>query len=360
MSLGRSAQRAQGFGAPALGVAPRGVCRPIRGASAGTACQTGRVEPATTPTGRADCGSPRRPAALRQSVTALRAAATAGFLRLPPDLQRRTLHLVRRYAPWEAGFAHDRPPEPDPGWLVAPPDFVGIGVQKAGTTWWHALVEAHPGVHRVPGAHKERHFFGRFAVQDFGAADVVAYHRWFARPPGALAGEWTPDYCHQPWVGALLAEAAPEARLLVLLRDPVARLRSGLAHHRARGDLPAAVAAADAFARGFYARELAPYREHFGPRMLVLQYEACVDDPARWLATTYRFLGLDDAFSPEGLRRPVNPTPSPLRLPAGFEAAAADAYRADAVELASWFSELDLDRWPSVARASGGARSASS
>jgi len=237
--------------------------------------------------------------------------------------------------------------------VAAPPDFVGIGVQKAGTTWWHGLVEAHPGVHRVPGAHKERHFFDRFAVQDFDEPEVCLYHRWFVRPPGALGGEWTPDYCHQPWVAPLLARAAPEARLLVLLRDPVARLRSGLAHHRARGDLSGAVAATDAFERGFYARELAPYRELFGRHLLVLQYEACVDDPVRWLAATYRFLGLDDTFRPEGLHRHVNPTASPVRLPPAFEAAAAEAYRGEAELLGSWFPEIDLGRWPSMARPGG-------
>ena len=132
------------------------------------------------------------------------------------------------------GWFRFHPAGSRPGEMVGAPDFVGIGVQKAGTTWWHGLIAAHPQVSARPDFHKERHFFDRFAVRAFGPADVSGYHGWFPRQPGTLAGEWTPDYVHMPWVPALLAQAAPKARLLVLLRDPVERLRSGLSHQRAQ------------------------------------------------------------------------------------------------------------------------------
>jgi hypothetical protein len=48
------------------------------------------------------------------------------------------------------------------GWTVAPPDFVGVGAQKAGTTWWYTLLSSHPGVHAPPGRRKELHYFDRF------------------------------------------------------------------------------------------------------------------------------------------------------------------------------------------------------
>ena len=40
----------------------------------------------------------------------------------------------------------------------------------------------------------------------------------------------------------------------------------------------------------------------------MLQYEACVADPAGQLARTYRFLGLDEDFRPAELRRRESPT----------------------------------------------------
>jgi len=60
-----------------------------------------------------------------------------------------------------ARAATDRPepPPPPPGFVTGPPDFVGVGAQKAGTTWWFRLIEAHPGVYHDPDQRPELHFF---------------------------------------------------------------------------------------------------------------------------------------------------------------------------------------------------------
>ena len=81
----------------------------------------------------------------------------------------------------------------------APPDFVGVGAQKAGTSWWNALIEAHPDVHRQGGQPKELHFFDGLWEQPWSAADATRYARYFPRPTGAIAGEWTPGYMIDFW-----------------------------------------------------------------------------------------------------------------------------------------------------------------
>ena len=53
------------------------------------------------------------------------------------------------------------------------------------------------------------------------------YHQQFPRPVDRIAGEWTPRYMYDFWTPPLLARAAPEAKMLVLLRDPIERFRSG-------------------------------------------------------------------------------------------------------------------------------------
>ena len=97
----------------------------------------------------------------------------------------------------------------------APPDFVGIGAQRSGTSWWHGLIETHPHVHALGWPFKELHFF-----DERRDADARAYHELFRRPRGRLAGEWTPRYMYDAHTPALLRRAAPDARLLVMLRDP--------------------------------------------------------------------------------------------------------------------------------------------
>ena len=50
-----------------------------------------------------------------------------------------------------------QPPVAPAGWVVGPPDYVGVGTARAGTTWWDRLISAHPRVSRPPGTPKEVH-----------------------------------------------------------------------------------------------------------------------------------------------------------------------------------------------------------
>src|SRR5690242_18385540 len=115
--------------------------------------------------------------------------------------------------------------------MTGPPAFVGVGAQKSGTTWWSAALRDHP---EISIATKELHFFDSMETLDPRDCPVDAYHAHFAGEP-LLAGEFTPRYMFDPWVPALLRVAAPEARLIMILRDPVDRYRSGIAHVRSRG-----------------------------------------------------------------------------------------------------------------------------
>jgi hypothetical protein len=179
---------------------------------------------------------------------------------------------------------------------VAPPDYVGVGTARSGTTWWDSLINTHPRVSRAAGTPKEVHYFDELWGAPLSVADVERYHGFFARPDGHLCGEWTPGYMLDVWTPALLRHAAPAARLLVLLRDPVERFRSGrtLAENRFTVAATARAAANAAFNRGLYADQLLRLFAAF-PReqVLVLQYERCVAAPRAELERTYRFLGLE-------------------------------------------------------------------
>ena len=267
--------------------------------------------------------------------------------RLPAPVRATLLHARGDYAPWEEGFDF-APPAPAPGERTGPPDFVGIGVQKGGTSWWFELLAEHPGVYRRPGIPKERHYLSRFCTTAFGPDEAAVYRAWFPRVEGTITGEWTPDYFGQPWVAPLLAGVAPGARLLVLVRDPVARFRSGLTFRLRMGAPATSATVSDAVRRGFYAQHLKRVLESFpAEQVLVQQYERCRADPAGELARTYGFLGLD-RFEPDELRREVN-VASGDRVPLDPGAARrlADLYRDDALELARLVPSLDLDLWPS-------------
>ena len=275
----------------------------------------------------------------------LRSVAAPAFAKLPPAARRTILHAFGKYAPWEDGFDPAAPP-PESGEFTGPPDFVGIGVQKAGTTWWFDAICAHPDVYSRRDIHKERHFFGRYAIRSFGPAECSRYHDWFPRPSGQLTGEWTPDYIHCPWVPALLAKAAPQTRLLALLRDPVERFSSGLAHQRRDRGRLTVEAFQDAVARGLYHDNLLRWTAYFPPeQILLLQYEHCLADPAGELARTYEFLGLDP-FAHEGIGRRVNATARAITLEEDVRSRLVDLYEPDVRALLRDFPTVDLRLWP--------------
>lgn len=276
---------------------------------------------------------------------AVHRVAVSAFARLPPGARRSVLHALGRYAPWEDGF-DPTPPSPHAHEVTGPPDFVGVGAQKAGTTWWFDAICAHPEVYARADIHKERHFFDRYALREFGAAECSLYRGWFPRPAGSLTGEWTPDYIQWAWVPPLLAQAAPQTRILVLLRDPVERFRSGLAHQRRDRGRLTAESTQDALTRGFYHQALARWTEQFRPeQMLVLQYEHCRADPQGQLNRTFRFLELEPV-AVEGLQDRVNLTTNTFDLSEGVRRRLVEIYESDVRALLEQFPWLDVGLWP--------------
>jgi Sulfotransferase domain len=250
------------------------------------------------------------------------------------------------------------PPAPapvPPGWVPGPPDFVGVGAQRCGTSWWFRQITMHPGVpFKGDLHHKEVHFFDSLAGRTLGPPDAERYARYFARPAeGGLIGEWTPRYMHDGWPLAQLREVAPAARILVLLRDPVDRYASGYAREnrlaRERGEpgiTPEMVA--EQRLRGRYADQLQQVLETFGrERVLILQYERCRADYDGQLARTYGFLGLDPGFRPNAPRQAPR-APRERDMPPAEREQLGAWYAPDVARLVEVAPEIDPQLWPNV------------
>jgi Sulfotransferase domain len=105
------------------------------------------------------------------------------------------------------------------------PDFVVIGTQKGGTSYFYSLLtEEHPLVRRA--AAKELHFFDHKFAEGVGW-----YRRCFSEGrhvdgQRTITGEASPSYLFDPQVPERMAQIVPEARLIALLRNPVDRAYS--------------------------------------------------------------------------------------------------------------------------------------
>jgi hypothetical protein len=211
-------------------------------------------------------------------------------------------NAARHWAPWLT-----RPRAPFEKWAYARgwrsteglrlPDFLCLGAQKAGTTWLHRNLQPHPEVFLPPGRKELRFFDQRFYLS------LREYAANFAAAGARRAGDITPNY------GALSARriafvrrVVPEARLILILRNPIERAWShalmDLATSRGRDPMDVADWEWRAHFRsrgsrrnGEYAAMLARWRAQF-PReqLLVLFYEQLGEAPRELLTRVFRHI----------------------------------------------------------------------
>lgn len=157
------------------------------------------------------------------------------------------------------------------------PNFLGIGVPRAGTTWLHRSLVSHSQVY-VPSRRKEVSYFNSYYERGIGW-----YAKFFPKDNVDIQyqaiGEITPNYFFCPACPARIAQIKSIKKLILILRDPVDRLFSCYKHISPNknyskffesflSDYPEMVK------QGFYATHLERYLQHFElKQILVLIYE---------------------------------------------------------------------------------------
>ena len=205
---------------------------------------------------------------------------------------------------------------------------------KCGTSSLFRYLAQHPQV--VPPVRKELHYFSLGEQQN---KDFAWYRAHFplrlSKPSGHITGEGCPAYLFHPTAIESAARALPEARIILLLRDPVERAISHYYHEvrmgreylpieqameveeKRLGALPQDLHQADAheietYMHASYKKQgtYADHIEHlfqFYPRdqVLVVKSEDFFQDTASWLKDIMMFLGISP--DPAGLNlKPKN------------------------------------------------------
>jgi hypothetical protein len=203
------------------------------------------------------------------------------------------------------------------------PNLFLVGAQKSGTTTLALMLSSHPRVFmsspKEPGflAFGERGYTGRD-----GHGRIAHARSWVVRSEGEYLdlfrdapsqarwlGEASTWYLSEPHVAERLADFSPDARIIVIFRQPADRAYSAWCHARRDGEEPCedfASALAMECERSSsshllryremseYARQLRRYLEVFGQnRVLPLFYEDLRDDPDGLWQRCCSFLELD-------------------------------------------------------------------
>jgi Sulfotransferase domain len=114
------------------------------------------------------------------------------------------------------------------------PDFLVIGAMKAGTTSLYHYLGGHPEVCASPT--KEIRFFSHHENWSRGTQWYEGHFSGDGRT--RVAGEASTEYSMYPWypdVPKRVASLYPDMRLIYIIREPIARMRSHYAHQRVRG-----------------------------------------------------------------------------------------------------------------------------
>jgi len=220
------------------------------------------------------------------------------------------------------------------------PSFFIIGTQRGGTSSLFQYLARHPDIAR--SVRKEIEYFStdfekgwKWYRAHFPLKLRAIFHRIVGRGTALVTFEATPDYLLMPQVPTRMARAIPDAKIIVVLRDPVERTHSGFKHMMRYGledrtfaealdgepavlavelpkidadpDYPAIPYRRHAYAhRGHYAEQLVPWLERFTPdQILIMESEELFEDEATAFAKVLDFLEIAP-WAPEEFRNHSN------------------------------------------------------
>ena len=245
------------------------------------------------------------------------------------------------------------------GFSAGPPDFIGVGTGKAGTTWWHQLILRHPDAIQNRLNQKELSFFYHFGYRDIDLPSIEVYNKAFNSAEGKICGEWSPGYLNYPFALNNLSKAVPNVKILVLIRNPVDRVLSAINQKKTTRERKMNLKGDNLYIYNTYSTfQLAIYKSFLyegllrllelfdRSNILLLQYEKCKVDPEIEIARTYRFFGIDDIFKPMDITKRVNQKKYIVaKLNYDEQERLAGYFINDVTKVKELFPEIDLSLW---------------
>lgn len=199
------------------------------------------------------------------------------------------------------------------------PNFLIVGVQKAGTTSIYNYLQEHPQVYmsRV----KETNFLEKDwenlppdQQNKNGILTLEKYAELFADVKDEIAiGEASPNYLfHYESSAARIKQYLPKAKLIVVLRNPIERaysdhlmhLRDAIGYRSLSEQIKHSSYKSFILRKGFYYIPLKYYFEQFGQEQIrVFFYDDLCENPQNFMQEMYQYLGVNDTFTPNTARK---------------------------------------------------------
>jgi hypothetical protein len=205
------------------------------------------------------------------------------------------------------------------------PNFIIIGAGKSGTTALYEYLHEHPEVYM--SAVKETNFFaleGETLIEAKDDPEQMNHYPWSITTREAYealfdgvrdekaVGEVSPMYLYHPDAPAKIKSTLPNAKLIVILRNPVDRLYSRYMHLARERREPSETFEEclnrdsiwwrrnDLIQEGFYYTHLKRYFDLFDKGQIkVYLYDELRHDPLALIQDMYGFIGVNDTYEPD-------------------------------------------------------------
>jgi len=233
------------------------------------------------------------------------------------------------------------------------PNFLGLGAQKAGSSWLWANLRCHPELF-LP-ARKELHYFNLHFY-----SSLASYSSWFEEADGKIKGEITPAYGILPRRRiSFVKQIMPDVKLILILRNPIDRAWSRAKmvlrepgdteidlHAFSEGYLRRAIIHPSSQARGDYLTIIDNWLEYFAQEQLHLCFfEDLTQRPREFLSAIFSFLGVRQEVDWSVFPFATNPNPTPTTaIPPQYRQLLEDIYCARIEALYQRFGSK-VERW---------------
>lgn len=192
-----------------------------------------------------------------------------------------------------------------------------IGAPKSGTTWLYQILNQHPDIF-IP-KEKELHYFNALHPETYlpnqnFSKDIAWYHSFFKDSKSAmLTADFSTSYLADPDMAQKLFQYNPNLKILIMLRNPVARAWSHFSFLQSRGMLRSnnffeeSKRNQSILNAGHYANRIEVLIQQFTASQVKILFYEELNEPEKLIQSVIEFLQLPN-FSPEGLHQKVNAT----------------------------------------------------
>lgn len=211
--------------------------------------------------------------------------------------------------------------------------FFIVGAQRSSTTWLYKMLSQHPQVKMAEPVRPEPKYFLSKKFDNNKEKYITNYFNDINKEIKAC-GEKSTSYIEYELVAKRISAMFPEAKIIMMLRDPIKRAISNYQFSVNNGLETRTISEAilgkkpspklnsfistdpfDYLSRGLYQNYINIYEKYFSRSNILLLSTENITNNVEVLQKTYKFLGVNEQFFPSGFNDYENASQEKINVP---------------------------------------------